>query len=435
MSDARPPSLSLSAATSIVVASMVGTGVFTSLGFQLPGIPSGFPILVLWGVGGILSLCGALCYAELGAMLPRSGGEYHLLTKAYHPLLGFLAGWVSMTAGFAAPIAAAALVFGSYMHGIWPQLHPQALGVGLVLGIMLVQLCHLQLIERFQLGFTVLKFGLILAFIAGAFFMAGKDWSLLAPKTGDGRLYVSESYAVSLVYVMYAYAGWNAAAYVAGEIRDPHRNVPRALVWGTASVLVLYVMLNAVFLITTPWEAMENQEQVGLISGRAIFGQSGGDAAGALIAFGLIAHVSAMLFSGTRVLRVIGQDAHALRALDRPNRLGAPWLAVVLITAFVLVLMFTGRVEQLLLYIMGLLQVSSFLCVLAVPWLRRRMPKVERPFKVPFYPLPVILYSLVSIWMLVALAIDKPVETAWGATTLIIGVVLYYATRGKASAS
>jgi APA family basic amino acid/polyamine antiporter len=410
---------------------MVGTGVFTSLGFQLPGIPSGFPILVLWLAGGILSLCGALCYAELGAMLPRSGGEYHLLAKAYHPLLGFLAGWVSMTAGFAAPIAAAALVFGSYMHGIWPQLNAHALGVGLVMGIMLVQLCHLQLIERFQLGFTVLKFGLILAFIAGAFFMAGKDWSLLAPRTGDAKLYVSESYAVSLVYVMYAYAGWNAAAYVAGEIRDPHRNVPRALVWGTVSVMVLYVLLNAVFLVTTPWEAMKNQEQVGLISGRAIFGQSGGDAAGALIAVGLIAHVNAMLFSGTRVLRVIGQDAHALRALDRPNRLGAPWLAVVLITIFVLALMFTGRVEQLLLYIMGLLQVSSFLCVLAVPWLRRRMPKAARPFKVPFYPLPVILYSLVSVWMLVALAIDKPVETAWGATTLVVGVVLYYLTRNR----
>jgi APA family basic amino acid/polyamine antiporter len=410
---------------------MVGTGVFTSLGFQLPGIPSGFPILMLWAAGGILSLCGALCYAELGAMLPRSGGEYHLLATAFHPLLGFLAGWVSMTAGFAAPIAAAALLFGSYMHGIWPQLNPQALGVGLVLGIMLVQLCHLQLIERFQLGFTVLKFGLILAFIAGAFFIAGKDWSLLAPKTGDARLYVSESYAVSLVYVMYAYAGWNAAAYVAGEIRDPHRNVPRALVWGTVSVMVLYVLLNAVFLITTPWEAMKNQEQVGLISGRAIFGQSGGDAAGALIAFGLIAHVNAMLFSGTRVLRVIGQDAHALRALDRPNRLGAPWLAVVLITVFVLGLVLTGRFEQLLIYIQGLLLLSSFLCVLAVPWLRRRMPKAERPFKVPLYPLPIILYSLVSVWMLIALAIDKPVESAWGLVTLLIGVVLYFVTRNQ----
>ena len=431
VSDNRAPSLSLSAATSIVVASMVGTGVFTSLGFQLPGIPSGFPILVLWAAGGILSLCGAFCYAELGAMLPRSGGEYHLLARAYHPLLGFLAGWVSMTAGFAAPIAAAALLFGSYMHGIWPVLDERALGVGLVLGIMLVQLCHLQLIERFQLGFTVLKIGLVLAFIAGACFFASKDWSLLAPKMGDGGLFVSESYAVSLVYVMYAYAGWNAAAYVAGEIRDPHRNLPRALVGGTLMVMVLYILLNAVFLVTTPWDAMKNQEQVGLIAGRAIFGQKGGDAAGALIAFGLIAHVSAMLFSGTRVLRVIGQDAHALRAFDRPNRLGAPWLAVVLITVFVLVLMLTGSFKQLVLYIQALLLLSSFLCVLAVPWLRWRMPSAERPFKVPWYPLPVILYSLVTLWMLVALAIDQPVETAWGATTLVVGVLLYYVTRNR----
>lgn len=422
----------MAAAISIVVASMVGTGVFTSLGFQLPGIPSGFPIVLLWAIGGIASLCGAFCYAELGAMMPRSGGEYHLLARAYHPIMGFLAGWVSMTAGFAAPIAAAALLFGSYMHGIWPSLDERSLGVGLVLCIMTVQLCHLRLIERFQLGFTLLKIGLVLVFIGGALIFAGKDWTLLAPRSGDGDLVLSGSFAVSLVYVMYAYAGWNSAAYIAGEIRDPRRNLPRALIWGTVLVIVLYVLLNAVFLITTSWSAMKGQEQIGLIAGRAIFGQRGGDAAGALIAFGLIAHVSAMLFSGTRVLRVIGQDARALRCFDQPNRLGAPWLAVVLITAFVLLLMLTGSFQQLLLYIQGLLLLSSLLCVLAVPWLRHRMPQAERPFRVPLYPLPIILYTLVSVWMLVALSIDKPQESAWGAATLLAGIVLYFIVRNRA---
>lgn len=410
---------------------MVGTGVFVSVGYQLAGIPSGFPILVLWAVGGVLALCGAFCYAELGAMMPRSGGEYHLLARAYHPLLGFLAGWVSMTAGFAAPIAAAGMLFGSYLHGIWPSVNEQAVGTGLVLAIMAVQLCHLRVIERFQLGFTVLKIGLIVAFIVAALAIAAADWSLLLPKTGDGRHLVSGSFAVSLVFVMYAYAGWNSAAYVAGEIRDPSRGLPRALLWGTALVMVLYLALNAVFLVTTPWASMTGEKEAGLISGRAIFGPAGGDIAGALIAFGLVANVNAMLFSGTRVLRVIGQDAHVLRALDRPNRFGAPWLAVVLITAFVLVLMLTGSFEQLLLYISGLLQLSSLLCVLAVPWLRWRMPEAPRPFLVPWYPLPIILYTLVSIWIIVALAYEKPKETAWGGVTLLIGVVLYVVTRNR----
>lgn len=415
----------------IVIASMVGTGVFTSLGYQLLGIPSGFPILALWAVGGVLSLCGAFCYAELGAMMPRSGGEYHLLAKAYHPLLGFLAGWVSMTAGFAAPIAMAAILFGTYMHDIWPVLDEKTLGVGLVLVIMTVQLCHLKIIERFQVGFTVLKLCLVMSFIVGASIFAGKHWSMVLPQAGDGAHFVSKSFAVSLVYVMYAYAGWNAAAYVAGEIRDPHRNLPRALIGGTIIVMVLYVLLNSVFLITTPWDAMKGQKQVGLIVGREIFGHRGGDVVGALIALGLIAHVSAMLFAGTRVLRVIGQDARALQWFDRSNKLGAPWLAVLLITILVLVLLLTGKFEQLLLYIQGLLLVSSLLCVMAVPWLRRRMPDAVRPFKVPLYPLPIILYVLVTIWMLVAMVIDKPVETAWGAATLVAGVVLYFATRNR----
>ncbi|MEZ0388323.1 MAG: APC family permease [Verrucomicrobium sp.] len=421
-----PARLSLTAATAIVVASMVGTGVFTSVGFQLKDIPAGFPILVLWLIGGVVSLCGAFCYAELGAMMPRSGGEYHLLSRAYHPLIGFLAGWVSLTAGFAAPIAAAAKLFGSYASELVPSIHQTVLAVGLVLAIMTIQLCHLKWIERFQLGFTFLKVALVIAFITGACWIGQGDWSVLQPKSGDGAYFLSKPYAVSLVYVMYAYAGWNAASYIAGEIKNPARNLPLALVLGTSLVTVLYVMLNAVFLVGTPWSEMSGKMQSALVAARSIFGLRGGDAMGGLIAFGLVAHVSAMLFAGTRVLRVMGQDRSFLRPMDKTNRLGAPWLAVLVITAVVLILMITGTFEQLLLYIETLLLACSLLCILAVPWLRWRQPGMERPFKVPLYPLPPILFTVVVGWMLISLLIRQPVETAWGAATLVIGVILYF---------
>lgn len=424
-----PARLSFTAATAIVVASMVGTGVFTSVGFQLADIPSGFPILVLWLIGGVVSLCGAFCYAELGAMMPRSGGEYHLLSRAYHPLVGFLAGWISLTAGFAAPIAAAAKLFGSYTHGIVPGLNETALSVGLVLVIMGVQLCHLKFIERFQLGFTILKVTLVISFIVGACWLGQGRWELLQPRAGDGAYFLSKPYAVALVFVMYAYAGWNAASYIAGEIENPARNLPRALIIGTSAVTFLYVALNAVFLVGAPWQEMTGNMQSALIAGRAIFGQRGGDAMGTLIAFGLVAHVSAMLFSGTRVLRVMGQDRRILRSMTYTNAVGAPWLAVLVITLVVLTLMLTGTFDQLLLYIETLLLGCSLLCVLAVPWMRWRQPGLERPFRVPLYPLPPLIFAAVVGWMLFSLVIRRPVETAWGAATLVVGVVIYFLDR------
>lgn len=425
MPHSSPRRISLAAATAIVVASMVGTGVFTSLGFQLKDIPSGFPIMMLWVVGGVVSLCGAFCYAELVAMMPRSGGEYHLLSRVYHPMLGFLAGWVSLIAGFAAPIAAAALLFGSYAHQLWPVLDEQRLAVDLVLMVGLVQLGHLRLVEGFQLAFTILKVLLILAFLMGAWWFGAGEWHLLLPKEGDSDHFLSEPYAVSLVYVMYAYAGWNGAVYIAGDMHDPQRNLPRALLLGTLIVMMLYLALNAVFLISAPWADMQDKPQVAFVAAQSIFGERGGAAMGLLIALGLIAHLSVLVYSGTSVLRVMGQDVKNLQWLDKPNAQGSPWLSVLLVTSLVLVLMLTGTFKQLLLYIEGLLLVSSLLCIAAVPVLRWRKPEAERPFKVPFYPLPPLVFMAVALWMLVALVKERPTESIWGAVTLVTGAAVY----------
>jgi basic amino acid/polyamine antiporter, APA family len=425
MDDPKPKGISLAAAIAIVVASMVGTGVFTSLGFQLAGIPSGFPILLLWLLGGVLSLCGAFCYAELCAMMPRSGGEYHLLGTAYHPSLGFLAGWVSATAGFAAPIAAAALLFGTYVHDIWPGLEARSLSIGLVLAVTLIQLWHVQIVGRVQLAFTLLKVLLIFAFIVGAVTAASTQWGLLAPKPGDTARVLSMPFAESLVYVMYAYAGWNGAAYVVGEMRDAKRNLPIALVAGTLIVMLLYVGLNAVFLVGAPWAAMTGKEQVALTAAVSIFGEKGGHLMGGLIALGLIAHVSAMMLAGTRVLRVIGQDAWLLRWLDFSNRHGTPWVSVLVLSCTVLVFVLESTFQQLVLYIQSLLLLSALLCVGAVPWLRWMKPDAPRPFRTPLYPLTPLVFIAITVWMLVGLAVTRPFETMCGALTLVIGIILY----------
>lgn len=426
---AEPPHrISLGAATAIVVACMVGTGVFTSLGFQIGGIPSGFPILLLWAVGGVVALCGAFSYAELTAMMPRSGGEYHLVGRAYHPLVGFLAGWVSITAGFSAPIAITAMAFGKYVNDLWPGIDARFAGFGVVALLTMLQLGGVRLIARFHVGLTVMRVLLIVAFVAGAVFLGTRslDWGLLAPKQGDLNHVLSSPFANSLFYVMYAYSGWNGAVYVAGEMNNPQRNLPLALLFGTLGVMLLYLALNAVFLAGGDWNAMRNQEDVGLIAARGIFSERGSTWMGALIAFGLLSTVNAMLWTGASTLRVIGRDMRSLCWLDSSDRRGEPVGAVLFMTNLVLLLLGTGSFQSLLDYTQALLQLSAALCVFAVIWLRISKPDAPRPFKVPFFPLPPLLFLAVSLWMFSVMVVLKPKESAWGAATLLIGVVLYF---------
>ena len=217
--------------TGIVIANIIGTGVFTSLGFQVADIQSGFALIFLWIAGGIVALCGALCYSELAAALPRSGGEYHFLSAIYHPALGFMAGFVSATVGFAAPIALAAMAFGKYGEGVLGGTSAIAFSFALVWINALVHLRGLKTGSAFQDLSTIIKI-LVIAILIGAGFLISPKQSLsFLPQAGDSSAIFSASFAVALVYVMYAYSGWNAASYITSEIEQPERNVtPRALV-------------------------------------------------------------------------------------------------------------------------------------------------------------------------------------------------------------
>ena len=254
---------------------MVGTGVFTSLGFQVADLPSAFVILSLWMLGGVVALSGALSYAELAAALPRSGGEYHFLSRIFHPALGFLAGWTSATVGFAAPIALSAMAFGTYAKAFAPGVSPLLLSLALVWGTSAVHFTGLRRGSAFQNWFTFLKVALIVAFIVAGFVVRPAPAVSFLPAQHDWRLMTGSAFAIALVFVMYSYSGWNASTYIVSEIRDPKRNVPRSVFLGTLAVLVLYVALNAAFLRTTPMPAMAGQLEVGLIAGRQIFGGRG----------------------------------------------------------------------------------------------------------------------------------------------------------------
>src|ERR1700736_4557585 len=250
-------------ACSIVIANIIGTGIFTSLGFQLAGIQSGFALLMLWIIGGIAALCGALCYGELSAALPRSGGEYHFLSQIYHPALGFMAGFVSATVGFAAPIALAAMAFGKYFHGVFGMGSPVLLSFAIVWIVAIFHLGNLRMGSMFQNLWTLVKIVLIGVLIGAGLFVDPKQPMTFLPQPGDTMSIFGAPFAVALVYVMYSYSGWNAAVYITGEIKQPEKNVPRALLFGTLVVIAIYTALNAVFLATTPANEMSGQLEVG----------------------------------------------------------------------------------------------------------------------------------------------------------------------------
>jgi len=420
------PSVTLTTATAIAVADMVGTGVFTSLGFQVPGIPSGFSLLMLWVVGGIVAMCGALSYAELSAAFPRSGGEYNFLSRVYSRAVGFLAGWVSATVGFAAPVAIAAMAFGDYLRGILPGTPPMLVGLILVWACSLVLSTGMQQSSAFQNIMTGLKILLIVVLVAAGFAVGGGTNISFAPTSADLGYITSAPFAVSLVFVMYAYSGWNAATYISGEIKDPQRNVPRSLIFATLIVMALYVLLNAAFLYTTPVEKLSGQVKVGLIAGTEIFGPSGGKFVGALICLGLISSVSAMMWIGPRVTMVMGEDIPALRYFAQKSASGVPTRALIFQTIMATIMLVTQSFETVVQFIQFSLTLCSFLAVLGVIVLRFTRPDLPRPYRTWGYPVTPIIFLAIMLWMLVFQVKDKPIESLSGLAMMLAGLVVYF---------
>lgn len=446
---AARPQIGVSTATALVIANMIGVGVFTTLSYQVHALPSTSAILLLWLAGGVLALCGALCYAELGAALPRSGGEYTLLGRILHPLAGFLAGWISLVVGFAAPVAAAALAFAAHVEKVLPALQGQGvvLASALVLGLSLLHGTQVGWGARLQVAATILKFllvlglGLALSFLPNAtqpvaIMPTSEDWSLI---------FTTPAFAVSLVYVSYAYSGWNAAVYVAGETRNPGRTLPRALLWGTAVVTALYLLLNYGFLRSIPFADLqainpfslgdgglvEQELAVGFLAGRELFGQTGASWIALLIAAGLLSTVSAMVLAGPRVAQTMAEDFPALRPIAHAEPGRAPWRAVLLQAAVSLLLLWTASFNMVLTLIGVCLSVCAMAVVIALIRLRISEPGLHRPYRCFAYPLTPIIFLAGNAWMVVHALRAEP-KAGWvSALTLLVGVIVYYGLRRR----
>jgi APA family basic amino acid/polyamine antiporter len=438
----------------IVIANMIGTGVFTTTGYMANALHDPGTILIAWVVGGVIALCGAASYAELGSMIPRAGGEYVYLRTAFHPAAGFMSGWASLTAGFSAPIATAAMAFAAYLSKLLPGLNTpapwlaanldisghhiftialgtqQALAIGLIIAVTILHSFDAKLGGWVQTGFTTAKVLLIAGIILAGLFVGHGDWTNLHAQHGGLDNVGTQSFAVQLMYVSFAYSGWNAAAYVAGEVVRPDKTLPRALLVGTGVVMILYVLLNLVFLYAVPSDTLAGPTtgfnpviEVGDVAARQLFGDRAGQIITAVIALALISAVSSMVMAGPRVYAAMAAD-HALpHQLGRYNKRGVPMVAVitqgVLGTLFVLV----GDLGQLMRFAIFTLVIFATLAVISLFVLRRR--GFRAPYRTLGYPVTPIVFIAASCWIAFAQIRSNPKESLVVAGVLAIGGLVY----------
>jgi basic amino acid/polyamine antiporter, APA family len=444
--------LTFSSATALVISNMIGSGVFGALGFLAGDLGRPSLVLGVWLAGGAVALAGCLCYAELGINLPRSGGEYIYLRDAWGPTWGFLSGWVSFFAGFSAPIAATALLFAEYSSRFIPALRTSAggpvsshafwhlrFGPGVCLALALIALFTainifgIRLAARAQNWLTGIKVATLGLFVALALTVGQGSWSNLTAVTAPQSTHsLPAQFAISLVFVMFAYSGWNAATYVAEEMKSPERTLPQALAAGTLVVTALYVALNAAFIYALPLASLKGVERVGTVAAAASFGPRVGGGFSAVMAAAILSCLSAMMIVGPRVYFAMARDGAFLPGAARIHaRFGTPSRAILYQGLAASAMVVTASFEALAYYIGFALVFFAALAVAGLFRLRSRPGWKRLPVVDWGYPLLPALFIGASLWMLAVTLVERPGEPLWGLATILVGTLVYRTLTGR----
>ena len=419
----EPRRLGLGSAAALVVANMIGAGVFTTSGFALADLGRQDLVLLAWALGGVIATCGALSYGALARCIPESGGEYTFLSRAFHPLAGFLAGWVSLLAGFTAPIAVAALALQAYVAApLGWEARPEWIGTTAILLAGSMHGLRLRAGVWIQNASVMLKAAALAAFVVVAIrLLPGREAVVPAsPPPAD-----LGAFAVTLVWVSFAYSGWNAAVYVAGEVHEPRRNLSRSLLLATAAVTAAYLALNAVFVYAAPVSELAGRADIGAAAAGALGGPGLRRAVSLLVALALFTSVSAMIMAGPRVYARMAQDGLFPARLGRVT--DVPRAAVALQVALAIAVVWSSGLLELLGYVGFTLGLSAALTVASLFVLRQRLGAERVPVPGhPWVPGFFIAATLASAAFLIARA---PGQAAAGLLTVATGIPFYFAFR------
>ena len=435
--------LGLFSVFAIIVADMIGTGIFTTSGLAMEQVKSPYLMVALWVAGGFVALAGALCYAELSTAMPFAGGEYIYLSRLFHPSLGFLSGWISFIVGFSAPLAAVAIGMSEYIVQAFPGLTTP----GEVLGfqsdlffqkflaisvIVIFTLIHLQGVKtgsRIHNGLTWLKIILILGLLIVGFSSGEGSFQHFQLSAGSSLSFTTiKPIGLSVIWIMFAYSGWNAAAYIGSEVRNPSRNLPRALILGTAVVLVVYLLINILFVYALPPSEMDGVIAIGGKAVKALFSPAFGRVFSGIIALILFSTISSLIFLGPRVYYAMAGEGHFFRFASRVNSKGVPALSILIQAALAVIIALVGAFDQILTY-MGLsLSIFPLLAVVGVFKLHRSRAVVYRS---PLYPVMPVFFITTSVLMIFLSISERPVESSFALGTLLIGIPLYVLFKRK----
>ena len=429
--------------TNIVVANMIGAGIFTTTGYLMDFLGNPVLMLVLWLVGGVVALCGAMAFGELGAAFPEAGGEYTFISKLFHPMLGFLSGWLSLIVGFSAPIAASAIGFSNYF--IWafpsfqswflfdrimsPDMFSRLLAVLVIIIFSLLHARGVVLGAHVQNGLTILKVMLVVGLIIAGFAVGQGDFAHLKafPKSGQGfSLNFTElkSAGLSLMFIMFAYSGWNSATYIGSEIKNPLKVIPRSLLISTGLVTLLYLLLNLFFVYAIPPGKMAGEPEIGGVAVGMAFGDFAGTIISLLISFALFSSLSAFIILGPRVYYSMARDGYFFKWVSAVHpRFKVPQNALLLQSSIAIVLVLSGTFEQIIAYMGFSLGIFPIIAVLGVFKLRI---KGESKLKLPGYPVVHIFFILISLAILVLAYFERPWESTIAILTALSGIPLFF---------
>jgi APA family basic amino acid/polyamine antiporter len=423
---------------------MIGAGIFTTSGLLMAGLNNPVLMLTLWMAGGVIALCGALSYGELGAAMPGAGGEYLFLSRLYSPVFGFLSGWVSFIVGFSAPIAASALGFSEYFCRAFPIIPAWLSNSGLtevattktlisIFVILIFSAIHYRGIKTgtlIQNILTILKIALIVFLLLAGFLSGNGDTgNFTSMNTSSAEPAGWKTIGLSLMWIMFAYSGWNASTYLGGEIKDPVRTLPRSLILGTGIVIIIYLSINILFVYAIKPEEMKGVISVGGLAMGNLFGQSADRLFSLLIAFALFSSLSAFIIIGPRVYYSMAKDGLFFKSVARIHpKFQVPSNSIVIQCILAIILVLSGTFEQVLTYMGFALGIFPILTVSGIIKLRKENLSVLR---LAGYPFTQILYVTAGIVILILSFLERPFESSIACLTVLAGIPVYYIFKKK----
>jgi APA family basic amino acid/polyamine antiporter len=422
----------------IIIADVIGTGIFTTPGQVLAKTGSALSILVLFAVGGVIALTGSLCYAELAAMWPEDGGEYIYLKKIYGHLPSFLTGWISLFVAFSLSAAMSSIIAVRYFNELLPggvipgTWLPKFIAAGIVAVFSIFHIIGVQKGSSVQNILTAIKLVVVFLFIAIGFYFI--DWSqsglLIKEYQVEGNVTVF-SYASALIAIMYAYSGWNGTTYIAGEIKDPGKNLPRALLFGALLIIAIYLAMNIVFIMSAPGEAImsEGKDTIGALAARNLFGPQISPVFNVCIVIVLLSSVSVQMMIGPRVTYAMAKDRAIFGSLGRINpRYNTPDLAIIVQMSIAIIYVFIGfdAILTMLIYMGFALSIFPLLTVIGMVYTRIKHSEIQRPFRVPFFPLIAGIHIILMVCVIVGTLIESTKPSLFAISMIAVGVVIYF---------